>query len=140
MLRGTVRYLDEDNEEPAYEAMKKITRGIETSSDVECTLDYLYDYPVTYNYPRKTQHVEDTLKKSVGSYIDEVIHSKPFSGSEDFSYYLEKIPGTFINVGAKPEGMNEPYPHHHPKFLINEDSLLISAKTLGEVVPDRLEG
>ncbi|MFB9859636.1 amidohydrolase [Salinicoccus siamensis] len=140
VLRGTVRYLDEDNKEPAYEAMKKITRGIETSFDVECTLDYLYDYPVTYNHPRETQYVEDILKKSVGSYIDEVIHSKPFSGSEDFSYYLEKIPGTFINVGAKPEGMKEPYPNHHPKFLINEDSLLISAKTLGEVVLDRLEG
>lgn len=132
MLRGTVRYLDEDNKEPAYEAMKKITRGIETSFDVECTLDYLYDYPVTYNHLRETQYVEDTLKKSVGSYIDEVIHSKPFSGSEDFSYYLKKIPGTSINVGAKPEGMKEPYPNHHAKFLINEDSLLISAKTLGE--------
>lgn len=138
-LRGTVRYLEEDNKVPAFEAMKKIATGIESSFDVKCDLDYVYDYPVTYNHPKETQLVEDILTKSKGSYIKEIVHPKPSSGSEDFSYYLQKTPGTFINVGAKPDGVENPYPNHHPKFVVHEDSLLISAKTLGDVVLARLE-
>lgn len=138
-LRGTVRYLDEDNKVPAYEAMQKIAKGIETSFDVECALDYVYDYPVTYNHPEETQLVEDILSESIGSYFKELTHPKPSSGSEDFSYYLQKTPGTFISVGAKPDGVDVAYPNHHPKFEVHEDSLLISAKTLGDVVLARLE-
>lgn len=138
-LRGTVRYLEENNKVPAYEAMKKIAKGIESSFDVECDLNYVYDYPVTYNHPEETQLVEDILTKRKGSYIKDIVHPKPSSGSEDFSYYLQKTPGTFINVGAKPDGIENPYPNHHPKFDVHEDSLLISAKTLGDVVLARLE-
>jgi metal-dependent amidase/aminoacylase/carboxypeptidase family protein len=44
-------------------------------------------------------------------------------GSEDFSYYLEKVPGTyvFLGVGNKTKGFI--YPHHHPKFDLDEDAL-----------------
>lgn len=60
-----------------------------------------------------------------------VSHFQPLSGSEDFAYYLTKTPGTFYIVGAKPEGVEEPYPDHHPKFIINEDTMLVCAKSLG---------
>lgn len=139
VLRGTVRYLQEDNKVPAYEAMAQVTAGIEQSFGVQCDLDYVYDYPVTYNHPRETKIVEKILEESKGSYFKEIIYPKPSSGSEDFAYYLEKVPGSFINVGAKPENVENPYPNHHPKFVVNEDALLICAKTLGDVVLNRLE-
>ena len=138
-LRGTVRYLEAENKVPAHEAMKKITEGIERSFDVQCKLDYVYDYPVTYNHPKETRQVEQILDRSKGDYIKESIHPRPASGSEDFAYYLTKTPGTFINVGSKPEGVEIPYPNHHPKFEVHEDALLICAKTLGEVALSRLE-
>jgi metal-dependent amidase/aminoacylase/carboxypeptidase family protein len=52
---------------------------------------------------------------------------------EDFAYYLEKVPGCFFYVGAEPH-TGEAYPHHHPKFNINEKSLIISAKAMAAVV------
>ena len=56
------------------------------------------------------------------------------SASEDFSYYLEKVPGLFFNIGCKPKGVERAYMNHHPKFDIDEDALLISAKSVAEVV------
>ena len=140
-LRGTVRYLQEENKVPAHEAMQKIVKGIESSFDVTCDLDYVYDYPVAYNHPEETSYVDDILSKSAGSYFDKIVYPKPSSGSEDFAYYTVKTPGTFIHVGAKPEGVDlkDVYPNHHPKFKVHEGSLLISAKTLGDVVLSRLE-
>jgi metal-dependent amidase/aminoacylase/carboxypeptidase family protein len=57
------------------------------------------------------------------------------SGSEDFAYYLQRIPGSMFYVGAKPEN-GQVYPHHHPKFVINEDSLIIAAKAMAAVVAE----
>lgn len=137
-LRGTVRYLQGYNKEPVHEAMKKVVAGIESTFDVECDLDYVYDYPVAYNHPKETQIVEEILTESKGSYVNEILHPRPVSGSEDFAYYTEKFPGTFIMVGSKPEGAEEVYMNHHPKFDVNEGALLVSAKTLGDVVLNRL--
>jgi hippurate hydrolase len=48
-------------------------------------------------------------------------------GSEDFSYYLERVPGAFFRFGARrPEW--EPTPLHSPRFDIDEAVLAIGAE------------
>ncbi len=47
--------------------------------------------------------------------------------------FLKNVPGTFFFTGAKPENVSAPFPHHHPKFDINEKAMLTAAKTLGLV-------
>ena len=51
-------------------------------------------------------------------------------GGEDFAYYLQHVKGTFFFTGAMPENENARFPHHHPKFDINEKAMLIAGKTL----------
>ena len=50
-------------------------------------------------------------------------------GGEDFAYYVEKIPGAFYFIRAGAFAENN-YPHHHPKFQIDERSLLTGLKTI----------
>jgi len=45
-------------------------------------------------------------------------------GAEDFTYYLQKKPGTFFFVGGGNESINAIYPHHHPKFDVDEQSMI----------------
>ncbi|MEK4365692.1 M20/M25/M40 family metallo-hydrolase [Paenibacillus sp. FSL M8-0212] len=47
----------------------------------------------------------------------------PSMGGEDFSYYLQHIPGAFVFVGS-----NSPYVLHHPKFNPEEDAMLPAAE------------
>ncbi|UBH09027.1 amidohydrolase [Macrococcus armenti] len=138
VLKGTTRYLDEPSKDIAYEAIKNQVEGLEKSFGVKVDIDYRFNYPVLYNHVEQTRAVRDILKLSEGSYFDKVIEGEPLSGSEDFAYYLMKTPGTFYIVGARPEGIEEPYPNHHPKFEIHEDAMMICAKSLGEVVLNRL--
>jgi amidohydrolase len=53
----------------------------------------------------------------------------PNLGWEDFSFYLQKIPGAMFFLGSsnKNKGIGG-VPHHHPKFDIDEDSILMMAK------------
>ncbi len=51
-------------------------------------------------------------------------------GGEDFSHYLNEVPGTFFFTGAGNPEKNAIYPHHHPKFDIDEDAMMNAAKVL----------
>jgi metal-dependent amidase/aminoacylase/carboxypeptidase family protein len=45
-------------------------------------------------------------------------------GSEDMAFFLEKVPGTFFfHPSSFDDGTD--YPHHHPKFDVNEKVLWI---------------
>nr|WP_286975340.1 M20/M25/M40 family metallo-hydrolase [Acetomicrobium sp. UBA5826] len=44
-------------------------------------------------------------------------------GGEDFAFYSQKIPGVFVQLGIRNEEKSIIYPHHHPKFDVDEDVL-----------------
>jgi metal-dependent amidase/aminoacylase/carboxypeptidase family protein len=44
-------------------------------------------------------------------------------GMEDFAYYLQKVPGTFFWVGGAMDEVAKIYPHHHPKFDVQEEAM-----------------
>lgn len=138
-IKGTARYLNPDYEEKMYEEIKKISDSIALGFDVECNLDYHYGYPVLYNHEEQTDKMVDILEKSKGDYFNHLIEIPQASGSEDFAYYLQKIPGTFYIVGSKPENTDTPYMNHHPKFEVNEDCMAVASKSLGEIVLNRLD-
>jgi amidohydrolase len=57
---------------------------------------------------------------------------EPITASEDFACYLERVPGAYMLIGARPSGVSEPFPHHHPRFDIHEDALVIATTVLAE--------
>ncbi|PHK48479.1 amidohydrolase [Staphylococcus edaphicus] len=137
-IKGTARYLNDELEQFMYEEIEKVAKSVAVGFDVTYDLDYQFGYPVLYNHPDKTNHVVDILSASQGDYFEHLIEIPAVSGSEDFAYYLKEIPGTFYIVGCKPEGTKSPYMNHHPKFEVNEDALVVAAKSLGEIAINRL--
>ncbi len=133
-LEGDVRYMNDDTQQLISREIHRIVSGIELEFGVTCELTYTADYPPLYNDPKITEEVVSILKKSDDPDIKEVVEFPVFSGSEDFSYYLEKVPGVFFNIGCKPKGVEKAFMNHHPKFDIDEDALLVSAKSVAEVV------
>jgi amidohydrolase len=70
------------------------------------------------------------LAKSVPG-VTAVNEVEPQMGGEDLAYYLQHVKGAFFNTGAQNPDLDATYPHHHPKFNIDEKGMLIAAKTLG---------
>lgn len=138
-IKGTARYLNPELEETMYQEIKKIADSVAVGFDIEYDLDYQFGYPVLYNHPEQTDKVAEILSNSKGDYFQQLVEIPQVTGSEDFAYYLQKIPGSFYIVGSKPEGVTEPYMNHHPKFEVNEDCLQVAAKSLGEITLNRLE-
>ncbi|WP_010093609.1 M20 family metallopeptidase [Ornithinibacillus scapharcae] len=138
-LEGDVRTMSPGTRETVENEVRAFAEGLERSYGVKVDLEYKNDYPVLCNDPEITEHVALVLAKASIPEVEAVLETPPQPPSEDFAYYLEKVPGCFFYVGATPES-GEAYPHHHPKFDINEKSLIISAKAMAAVVASYCDG
>ncbi|OLS36469.1 M20 family metallopeptidase [Bacillus sp. MRMR6] len=128
-LIGTVRTFDEGVRQFIEEEMERIIHG--TCYATGSTYHFLYEkgYPAVVNHAKETEFLQKCA--AVVPEVKSIEETEPQMGGEDFAYYLQKVPGTFFFTGAMPEGLEKTYPHHHPKFDIDEKAMLIAAKTLG---------
>lgn len=133
-LEGDVRYMTVETQQIIDKEIHRIVNGIEAEFGVKCELTYTADYPPLYNNPQITADVKSSLESMNDPDIKQVIEFPMFSGSEDFSYYAEKIPACYFYIGCKPKGVENAFFNHNPKFEIDEDALLIAAKSVAQVV------
>lgn len=59
-----------------------------------------------------------------------VIELQPAMVGEDFSFYQQQAPGAFIFVGIGNPEKGLVYPHHHPKFDMDEEGLRIGMEVM----------
>ncbi len=128
-IGGTVRTFNEDVRAAIEEEIERIVKGTCYTSD--SSYDYLYvrGYPAVVNHQTETNYLIKCAQEIDG--VTTVEETEPHMGGEDFAYYLQHVKGTFFFTGARPTYTVENYPHHHPKFDIDEKAMLTAAKTLG---------
>lgn len=137
-LEGDVRIMDEHSREVVEEEFRKLLEGICQAFGMEFELDYKNDYPVLMNDEDLTNMVANAVKEANIPDVTSVEDGGPVTASEDFAYYAQERPSCFFYVGAHTEGTPF-YPHHHPKFVIDERSLTIAAKAMAAAVAEYLE-
>lgn len=136
VLEGDVRAMGDETKKTIEKEIKRISSGIEATFGVTNVLEYKDDYPTLYNDPELMRHVANAIADADLPEVTSVEKCDPQPPSEDFAYYTKELPSSFIYIGAAPEG--KVYPHHHPKFDISEDSLLIAAQSIGSATIDYL--
>lgn len=87
--------------------------------------EQLLQIPPTVNDPRIHEYVQQVGKEVVGDENTEI--AQRVMGSEDFAYYLEKVPGTLLLLGTKNEKIGSVHPPHNPYFTMDEDVMPIGA-------------
>lgn len=132
-LNPDVRVMNEATRKLMKKNIKQIIKGIDVTFGVKSELDYDDNYPVLVNNHDLTKKVEDWIKESKIPEVTAVKDSGVVNASEDFAYYAEKKPACFFYVGCQPKDGGI-YPHHSPKFMINEDCLIICAKAAASVI------
>lgn len=107
---ATVRTLTREVRAKAKVALERRMRGIAEANDCGLAFEWTEGYPATINSPEMAEYVAKVAKEIVGAerYLPV---AKPSMGGEDFSYYLEQVPGCFFLVGVAPS--KDPYPGLH---------------------------
>ena len=140
-MLGTIRALTKADEKMLIERVRQIaTKTAESAgATAEVIIPYSSHYPVTFNDIALTEKMLPSLQKSAGT--GNLVLRNPVTGAEDFSFFQEKVPGLFFNLGGMPKG-NDPTKapsHHTPDFYIDESGFALGVKTIANLAVDYLE-
>jgi len=131
-LEGTFRTMNEEWRAEAHHLIKKqatfIANGFGATIDVNICKGYPYlenDIDLTEKTKNKLEHYFDS---------ENVVHLPIRMTGEDFSFYAQKVPATFIRVGVRNEEENIIYPVHNSKFDIDNLALKVGIETLLSIV------
>jgi len=124
-IRGTIRTTHDEIRQRVFKELDRLVKGIEVSFGVSCTLKYSNAYPPVINSPEATTIAETAARKTVGR-KNVIPYPIPSLGGEDFSFYLEHVPGCFVRFGAAKKDRENP-PAHSPGFDFNEEVLVVGA-------------
>jgi hippurate hydrolase len=120
-LLGTIRTVSEATRERVLEGVRRVAEGVATAHGAEVDVELIRGYPVTVNNEGFAGFVLETARELLGP---EAVHaaSHPIMASEDFSYVLQRVPGTIANLSTRPD-TDAAFPNHSPRMLVNESAL-----------------
>ncbi len=125
ILSGTIRAQHQHIREHLQTAIKRIADSIGQLHGAKVNVTMTQGTPPVVNSQEMTQLVREAAIQTVGQ--DNVFPLRTANmGGEDFSYYLEKIPGAYVRFGGQVAG-RENFPAHSSKFDFDEQALAIGA-------------
>jgi hippurate hydrolase len=98
-IEGSIRVPTNELKAKVFKQIEEISKGIALAYNVDVDIDLRDRYQPTINYKDEASKVREVLKDTLGEKWQSNI-ATPIMASEDFSYYLNKIPGAFALVGS----------------------------------------
>ena len=137
-LSGSIRISNEQTRQQINALINEICQHTAASYGVDCQVDIFPRYQATINHAQPAQTLRETWHEVNSTLSADTVINGPIMASEDFSYYLNEIPGAFALVGAD-DGQNNHHPCHSPYYDFN-DRLLepvcrLFARLAGAPVP-----
>ncbi|QNK90111.1 amidohydrolase [Sporosarcina sp. resist] len=134
VMEGTIRVFDEELRTLAGERLTDLARSVGRGLGCEVDVQIERGYDALWNHAEQVDIVRKAASDTFGS--DAVIETQPIMPVEDFSYYLQQVPGAYFFVGAKMEDTKKVFPHHHEKFDFHEPALEMITKTFAGILLD----
>ena len=131
-LRLTIRAFSPAVRDMLERRVTEITTAVSEAFGATAKVDYRRGYPPTINDEAYTALVAEVAAEVVGPENSGVAAAK--MAGEDFSYFLEERPGSFFFVGTRNEEKGIVWPHHHPRFDVDEEGLSYGIETMTRVV------
>jgi amidohydrolase len=133
---GTLRCFDAGVRESLHERLHVLVEGIAAAHRAKgsVTIDPAFD-PVV-NDAALAGRVEASARRAAG---DAAFHRiPPMMGGEDFSVYARVAPITYWFVGARNAAHGAEWPHHHPRFTIDEHAMQTAIAVMAQAALDEL--
>ena len=127
VLTGTTRSFDPGVRALIPKLIDEVARGVCAAHGAEHELDFRFGYKPVVNEQRATELV----REAVG---EQLVDIDPIMGGDDFSAFQAEAPGCYAFIGAGGE-----FPHHHPRFVIDERALAIGTRLHVQVAQRALE-
>jgi hippurate hydrolase len=131
-LKGTIRTTSEFIRTEIIEKIRKLASSMAILYGAEIKVEMKPGYPPIVNEESVSKFAVQVAEKLLGK-DNTIAIPYPSLGGEDFSYYLQQIPGCFVRYGAAKEG-HETASSHSPNFDFDEEALRVGTAYMSELV------
>lgn len=136
-MEGTVRAFDSDLDRIP-NAMRRIIDGTAETFGAKAKLDFKWmTIPVINDNEGLNTIAQNAVKKLYGE--DGLGHLDTMMGSEDFSFYMGKVPGVFSFLGSRDTEKGYIYTNHQEQYTVDEGLLKRGAAVYAQFAFDYLE-
>ncbi|GHO93992.1 peptidase M20 [Reticulibacter mediterranei] len=137
-LLGTMRAFTRDHQQYLARRVAEVANGIATAMGGGCEISWNDAIPPCVNDPSMTELVQKAASATVGEDHVDSGEEVMTTGSDDMAIFLNTVPGCYFIVGARNEAKGAEYPHHHPRFNIDEEALPVGVEVLTRATLDYL--
>ena len=130
-LAGTLRSFRDDVRQMLRRRLREVLEG--TAAAAGCRAEVLLKpgFPALVNDAEAVRLAERRAVEVFGA--DNVLEQRPMAAAEDFAYFLERVPGAFVFVGARNRERGIDAQHHSPRFDLDETALPRGAELLARL-------
>jgi amidohydrolase len=129
-MAGTIRSVDAASRHLMRDELRRICESVAAAHGVSARIEMPEGTPPLVNAPEPVAHAREAVSRILAA--DALVPLGFLNlAAEDFAYYLEKMPGCFLRIGAREKG-GEMIPAHSPRFHASEDSIFVGAAVLAE--------
>jgi hippurate hydrolase len=120
---GTVRAVSDASRQLALDGLRRVAEHVAEAHGCRAELEMIaISYPVTINDPAAAERTLSVATGLIGS-ARVVRMPTPIMGAEDWSYVLQRVPGSMAFLGAGPPGVKDPAPNHSNRMVIDEPAM-----------------
>jgi hippurate hydrolase len=134
-MEGTIRTTLPETRADIHNGLRRMAEAAAILYDAQVEIEIREGYPPVVNSHCEVEVARKAARNILGDSCL-AIAEHPSMGSEDFSYYLQELPGCFVRFGARPETW-EPIALHNSAFDIDEEVLKVGAAFFDEVARQR---
>jgi amidohydrolase len=127
-LVGTVRTLRSTVRSEIHSQLDRIVTETARAMGADARCNIVPGVPAVLNDPDLAALMRQGVAEVLGT--DHVLVAPPQMGGDDFGFIAEQIPSCYPLIGAGSQASGSIYPHHHPRFNIDEASLDIALRVL----------
>ena len=127
-LKLSVRSLDRGVRQLLNQRIREVVEGQAQSFGVKASIDFQGGYPVLVNTQAETDFARQVALELVGPENVE-LQTEPLTGSEDFAFMLEQVPGSYLLIGNGDEasGGHGACMVHNPNYDFDDGNIAIGA-------------
>ncbi|WP_186671382.1 amidohydrolase [Sporosarcina sp. BP05] len=126
LIEGTVRTFNQDTRNHIEKSISQYAKSVADMYGATAEVEYIRGTQPVVNDLESANLVQQVAAEAFGPNV--VYDEKPTMGAEDFSFFLDKAPGSFALVGSGNSEKDTEWSHHHGNFDIDEDALATGAE------------
>ena len=128
-IEGSIRVPTYELKQKIFSQINQIAKNTATAYGVNANIKLIDKYQATINHKEQAQNMRNIFNEVIGENWQSDIVT-PVMASEDFSYYLDELPGAFALIGSDDGEEKHQKPCHNVHYDFNDKLIEMASKIL----------